>query len=423
MRAYVFSDLLRRMFEYNGFSVTQVINITDVGHLTSDEDSGEDKLEKEARVEGKTAREIADFYLADFRENLTRLNVETNGTIFPRATDHITEQIDLVKTLEEKGFTYRTSDGLYFDTFKYAGYSELAGLDLEGQREGARVQANPEKKNPADFALWKFSSKNEQRQQEWDSPWGKGFPGWHLECSAMSMKYLGRHFDVHTGGIDHIPVHHTNERAQSECATGEKFVNYWLHTAFLTVDGEKMSKSLGNIYRLADLSEKGFDPLAYRFWLLSGSYRKTLNFTFEALSAAQNGFDRLIAHLRELKNLGGESREIKADWREKFLAAINDDLNTPQGLAVIWDLLRDNSVSPAEKLATIISFDQILGLDLKNKIEQELVVPEIVSQLAAEREAARQAKNYSRSDELRQEINRLGYQVDDTDEGPKIRKL
>ncbi|MCX6712942.1 MAG: cysteine--tRNA ligase, partial [Candidatus Vogelbacteria bacterium] len=402
MRPYVISDLIRRLFEYEGQTVTQVINITDVGHLVSDTDEGEDKMEKEARIEGKSAKEIADFYLADFRHNLANLNIRSDGTIFPRATEHIKEQIELIKTLEEKGFTYRTSDGIYFDTAKYPKYAELAKLDLAGQREGARVEVNHEKRNPTDFALWKFSPKGELRQQEWESPWGKGFPGWHIECSAMSMKYLGHHFDIHTGGIDHIPVHHTNERAQSECATGEPYANYWLHVAFLIIEGEKMSKSLGNIYRIADLEEKGYSPLAYRYWLLTGSYHKTLNFTWETLNGAQTAYDRLLGQISELRNLGGESGTPDSAWRDKFSEAISDDLNSPQAIAVIWDLLKDDSVSPADKLATILDFDRVLGLDLKAQSKKEIVIPETVKQLALEREDARRAKNYSKSDELRQ---------------------
>ena len=424
MRAYVFSDLLRRMFEYNGLTVKQVINITDVGHLVSDENNGEDKIEKEAQAESKTTKEISDFYLRAFMEDLKSLNIKTEGTIFPRATEHIQEQIDLIKKLEEKGYTYKTSDGIYFNTAKYTKYAELGQLDLEGLREGARVEANPEKLNLTDFALWKFSNIKGQRQQEWPSPWGIGFPGWHIECSAMSIKYLGNHFDVHTGGIDHIPIHHTNERAQSECATGETFVNYWMHNSFITMEGEKISKSLGNFYRIDDLKEKGFSPISYRYWLLTANYRKTVNFTFETLEGAQTAYRRLVSILAEIQNKYGNNGKINENYQKQFSELISDDLNTPQVLALIWDILREIGTDPADKLTTILDFDRFLGLDLLNAInEANIEIPKEVVDLANLREQARQDKNYSRSDDLRQEITQLGYGVDDTDEGPKIRKI
>jgi len=422
MRAYVLSDSLRRMFEYNGLKVKQIINITDVGHLVSDEDEGEDKVEKEARAEGKSAEEIIKFYTDAFMADLADLNIETADTIFPRATLHIPEQIAIIKTLEAKGFTYQTSDGLYFDTAKYPKYTELAKLDLAGQKAGARVAVNPEKKNPTDFALWKFSPKTgDARLQEWESLWGLGFPGWAIECSAMSSKYLGNHFDIHTGGIDHIPVHHTNERAQSECANGE-FVNYWLHNNFITVDGEKMSKSLGNIYRLADLTAKGFSPLAYRYWLLTASYHRQVNFTFDALTSAETAYKRLINTLAEIKNKNDRAGKIEENYKAKFTEAINDDLDTPTALVIIWDLLKDENIVPADKLATVLDFDRFLGLRLAEALEPaDLDLPEEVKNLVAQREIARQNKDYTKSDELREEIKRLGYTLDDTDNGQKIR--
>jgi cysteinyl-tRNA synthetase len=286
------------------------------------------------------------------------------------------------------------------------------------------VETNPEKINPTDFALWKFSKITEQRQQEWPSPWGVGFPGWHIECSAMSMKYLGNHFDIHTGGIDLAPIHHTNERAQSECATGETFVNYWMHNGFINVNNEKMAKSEGNFYTLTDLENHKIRPLAYRFWLLTANYRKTVNFTWEAVLAAQTGLDRLISLLAEIQNKHGNDGKISTSYQEKFSELIADDLNTPQALALIWDLLRDETIEPADKLATILDFDRFLGLDLLSAItEANIEIPKEVTELAKQREQARQDKNYSRSDDLRQEIAQLGYSVDDTDEGPKIRKI
>ncbi|HYC83523.1 MAG TPA: cysteine--tRNA ligase, partial [Candidatus Paceibacterota bacterium] len=287
LRSFLLSDLARRIFEYDGYEVRQVINITDVGHLAGDSDEGEDKIEREAKKTGRTAEEIAAFYTEAFFADLKALNIKTESTVFPKASEHIAEQLEIIKVLEAKGHTYRTSDGIYFDTSRFDAYGELARLDTEGLKAGARIEVNPEKRNPADFALWKFSPAGGKRQQEWESPWGIGFPGWHIECSAMSMKYLGKHFDIHTGGIDLAFPHHSNERAQSECATGQTFANVWLHGEFVNIASEKMSKSLGNVYRLADLEEKGFSPLAYRYWLLTAHYRSLVNFTWEALAGAQ----------------------------------------------------------------------------------------------------------------------------------------
>ncbi|MEK7477956.1 MAG: cysteine--tRNA ligase [Patescibacteria group bacterium] len=420
MRSYVFSDILKRVLEYNGFLVKQVINITDVGHLVGDLDEGEDKVEQSAAKEDKTAKEIADFYLTSYRDDLVKMNIKIVGTIFPKATEHIQEQINLIKILEEKGFTYRTSDGIYFDTSLYPKYTELAQLDLAGLKEGARVKVNPEKKNPTDFALWKFSQPEEHRQQEWNSSWGIGWPGWHVECSAMSMKYLGSHFDIHTGGIDHIPVHHTNERAQSECATGEPVVNYWLHNGFIMVEGEKMAKSLGNFYRLADLAAKGFTPLAYRYWLLTANYRQTVNFTWEALGAAQTAYKKLINQLSEIKS-DTEIGSVSASYNEQFLSFIDDDLNTAGGIALLWDMFKDKNLSDEDKLATTFKWDEVLGLKLRESLVP-IEVPGSVRKLVDEREEARQNKDYTKSDELREEIRGLGYSVEDTDRGPKIRR-
>lgn len=423
LRSNLLSDLIRRMFEYQGLKVTQVINITDVGHLTGDGDGGQDKIEKEAQIENKTAGEIADFYLESWKSDIKKMNIETDGTIFPRATLHIQEQIKLIQKLEEKGFTYKTSDGIYFNTAKFKKYPELGQLDLEGLREGARVETNHEKINPSDFALWKFSQIKEQRQQEWPSPWGIGFPGWHIECSAMSMKYLGNHFDIHTGAIDLIPVHHTNERAQSECATDESYVNYWMHSGFLNIDNEKMAKSEGNFYTLTDLENHKVKPLAYRYWLLTANYKKTVNFTWEAVLAAQSGFDRLINILAEIQNKDNNRGQIAEAYQKDFSDLITDDLDTPQAIALIWDLLRDEKIVPADKLATILDFDRFLGLDLLSAItEANIEIPKEVIDLTEQREQARKDKNYSRSDDLRQEITQLGYNIDDTDDGPKIRK-
>ncbi|MDQ5957793.1 MAG: cysteinyl-tRNA synthetase, partial [Patescibacteria group bacterium] len=318
MRSYLLSDITRRTLEQNGYQVKQIINITDVGHLVGDAESGEDKVEQAARASNQTVAEIISQYESAFFSDLASLNIKATETIFPRASQHVAEQIELIKLLEEKDFTYILDDGVYFDTSRYQKYSELGNLNLAGQTTGARIEVNSQKKHPADFALWKFSKSDEDRLQQWDSPWGVGFPGWHIECSAMSIKYLGEHFDVHTGGEDHIPVHHTNERAQSECATGQTFVNYWLHNAFITVDGKKMAKSENNFYTLADLVAEGYSPLAYRYLLLTAHYRSPLNFTFETLASAQKTWQKINLTIFSAP-AGGQADESKLT---EFMSAI-----------------------------------------------------------------------------------------------------
>lgn len=417
LRAYVFADVLRKMFVFNDYAVKQVINITDVGHLTSDEDEGEDKLEARARREGKTAKEIATYYTDAFLSDLALLNIDTKGTLFPKATEHIAEQIALIKALEEKNATYTTSDGVYFDTSTYEHYGQLGRLNIAGLKEGARVLKNPEKRNITDFALWKFSKPEEKRQQEWDSLWGVGFPGWHLECSAMSMKYLGPHFDIHTGGIDHIPVHHTNEIAQSETVTGERFVNYWMHTGFVNIEGEKMAKSGGNFVTLKTLKEKGYSPFSYRYSLLTADYKKTINFTWEALGGAQTALEKLYAAFVEY---GEEVGQVDTDYAEKFHSFINSDLDTPRAIALLWELVKDTALSPADKKATIVLFDEVLGLNIANQKQGE--IPKEILKLAEEREQYRKNKEWQKSDELRAQIESLGYEIKDTDTGSKIYK-
>ncbi len=424
LRAYVFADVLRRTLEYRGYKVTQIVNITDVGHLVSDADEGEDKMEKGARLAGKTAGEIAEFYTNAFFDDLTKLNIQKAGA-YPKATEHIPEQIALIQKLEEKSYTYQTSDGIYFDTAKFPRYGEFAGLNIEGQHEGARVEANPEKRNSADFALWKFSG-GEKRQQEWDSPWGVGFPGWHIECSAMSMKYLGETFDIHTGGIDHIPVHHTNEIAQSECATGKRFANYWLHSGFVNIEGGKMAKSEENFIRLATLEEKGISPLAYRYWLLTAHYSKTINFTWEAVEGAQTALIKLHELFRSFKDEDGAP---DTEYLARFAEAIDDDLDTPRTIALLWELIKDPGTQ--NKKATMLEFDKVLGLGfspgkLLATVRENISVedtPIIIKNLLLEREIARKNKNWQKSDDLRDEIERMGYKVIDTDNGVKIAKM
>ncbi|MBI5133775.1 MAG: cysteine--tRNA ligase [Candidatus Taylorbacteria bacterium] len=419
LRAYVFADSLKRLMKAAGYKVAQVINITDVGHLVSDADSGEDKMEKAKKREQKSAWDIAKFYTEAFFENLSDLNVDTEGTIFPRATDFIKEQIAIVRLLEKKSLTYRTSDGIYFDTSKFPDYGKLGHIDLSGIREGERIGVNEEKRNPTDFALWKFSPAGEKRDMEWESPWGKGFPGWHIECSAMSMRYLGETFDIHTGGIDHIPVHHQNEIAQSEGATGKQFVRYWMHVAFMNIAGAKMAKSEGNFLTLDVLKEKSFSPMDYRYFLLGARYSTPLSFTWEALEAARNAYRRLNGAVCKLPSGG----KVDAAYWDKALSGLADDLDTPKALATIWEILRDDKLSPADKKATILKIDSLLGLAKADEapVEEEKV-PEAVSALAQEREVARRNKNWSRSDELRNEIAKLGYDVKDTSDGQRIMK-
>ncbi len=416
-RSYVFADVLRRVLEFNGYEVKQVMNITDVGHLVGDGDEGEDKMIKAMRQEGKSSWEIAEFYTEKFIHDSELLNIERPNVIC-KATEHIQEQIDLIKAIEANGFTYKISDGIYFDTSKLADYGRLSGQKLEEKEEGARVEKNVEKKNPSDFALWKFSPKDQQREMEWDSPWGVGFPGWHIECSAMSEKYLDSPFDIHTGGEDHIPVHHTNEMAQTEAAHGNLLANYWLHNAFLTVDGGKMSKSLGNTYTLDDLEDKGYQPLAFRYFLLGAHYHQPQNFTWEALGAAQN----TLHNLEDIVRQWDQPSDIDDAVLQQFKDQINDDLNLPGALAEVWNLVNDSQVATSVKAATLLKFDEVLGLRLSEVIAQPLVLPQQIEKMLKDRQVAREAKDFEESDRLRDQIKASGYLVEDTAEGQKVRQ-
>ncbi len=418
MRSYVFADILRRTIEYNGLNVKQIINITDVGHLTNDSDMGADKVEVEAKKEGKTAKEVTEFFTRAYLNDIASLNVKTDGTVFPRATDHIKEQIRMIQTLDEKGYAYQTSDGIYFDTSKFADYGKLGNIDLKGLVAGARVEANPEKRNPTDFALWKFSVPGESRQQEWPSPWGVGYPGWHIECSAMSMKYLGENFDVHTGGIDHIPVHHNNEIAQSEATTGKPYVNYWMHHEFLNINSEKIAKSVGNTTYLSDIVAKGINPLAYRFWLLMAHYRTPMNFNWDALAGTETALKKLY---NSFIDLGEKNGVISQNYRSQFKEYMNNDLDTPRALTVLWDVIKDPVLPSADKRATILDFDTVLGLGF-DKL-RPAHIPKDILDLAEERETARKNGDWYTSDRLRDKIKALGYEVKDTSEGPKIYTL
>lgn len=427
-RGFIFVDSLRRMFEFNGYKVEQIINITDIGHLSGDNegnaDEGEDRMTKALKREGKpltleAMRELADFYTEKFKEDLLKLNIET-PKLFPYASDNIPEQKEIIQKLLDKDIAYPISDGIYFDTAKFPSYGELGG-SYSPSEEYSRIGINIEKRNPRDFALWKYD-----KNLGYETPWGKGFPGWHIECSAMSRKYLGETIDIHTGGIEHIQIHHNNEIAQSESASGKKFVNYWLHNEHLQVDGGKMAKSQGNAYILKDLEEKGFSPLDFRFLVLSAHYKSPINFTFESLTGAKNSRHKLIKDLALLP----EGREINQEYLKRFINFINDDLGMPQALSLVYEVLKSD-ISPPNKLATILKFDQVLGLDLlrciviyqeeKTKKENN-EIPIVVQNLVTEREVARKNQKFERADMLRNEIAELGFIIEDSDSGPKISK-
>ena len=420
MRAYVFSDVLQRVLEYNGYKVKKIVNITDVGHLTSDADTGEDKMEKAIKKEHKTASEIADFYFNQFEIDLKKLNIEMPYK-WTKATDHIKEQIELIKKLEAKGFTYKTSDGIYYDSSKFKDYGKLAKLKIENLQAGKRIDMG-EKKQATDFALWKFSKPEEKRQQEWESPWGVGFPGWHIECSAMSIKYLGETFDIHTGGEDHIPIHHTNEIAQSEAATGKKFVNYWMHNAFLTFKGEKVSKSKGGLYTISELEELGYPALSYRYLCLLNLYRSPLDFSLENLTAAKNAFERLKRKVIELKQDKEKGKDKTKDYESSFLDAVNDDLNTPNAIQVMWKVVDDKEFDSKKKISLLEKFDEVLGLGISEMKEEKTKLPSDIAEMVKKRDEARKDKDWAESDRLRNELVSKGYNVEDTPEGTKVKR-
>lgn len=420
-RKYINDDVLRRTLTYLGYKVTLVENVTDVGHLVSDADTGEDKMEKGAAKMGKTVWEVAQFYLDDFLKVTELLNI-LPPDVLARATDNIAEQIAMISKLMEKGYAYETDEAVYFDISKFPDYDKLFGQKLAEKEVAVRsgVVAGEEKRNPADFALWfKRKGRFANHQMHWDSPWSDGFPGWHIECSAMSIKYLGERFDIHTGGEDHLPVHHPNEIAQSEAATGKKpFVKYWVHHAFLTVGGQKMSKSLGNFIRVSDVVEKGFDPLVLRYLFLTTHYRKQINFTWEALEGAQTA----LSKLRQLV-AGWEEPAIGcAEFEGKFKEAIEDDLNMPEALAIVWEMAKSDYPGKAKK-KSILKFDEVLGLNLKEstKIRSYEVTNEI-KELLEKREELRKEKRFEEADKVREQIEAKGYEVEDTLEGSKVRK-
>jgi len=420
LRTYIFEDILRRTLQYDGYKVKHVMNITDVGHLTGDRDMGEDKLERESKKKKKSVWEIAKFYTDAFFKDSENLNILSPHKS-PKATDYISEQIKLVKRLEKKGYTYTTSDGVYFDTSKIKDYGKLANLDIKGLEEGARVEKNPEKRNPTDFALWKFAKKGEKRQMEWKSPWGEhSFPGWHVECSVLATKFLGQPFDIHTGGVDHISTHHTNEIAQSEAAYGKPLANYWMHGEFLVLDKTRMGKSEGNIMTLQGLIDKGYNPLAYRYFVLGAHYRTKLNFSWRALDGATNSLNNLYHDVALLGFLSKKDKNSGAkDYGKKFKDAVSDDLNIPKALSVIHELLADKKVSANEKRKLLFQFDKVLGLNLESA--DKLAKPPVkVKKLVDEREKFRSNKQFTKGDALRVRIEKLGYIVEDTPQGPFI---
>ena len=414
-RTFLFEDVLKRVLEWNGYRVRHVMNITDVGHLTSDADTGEDKMEKGARRTGKTAWEIAKLYTDAFLADMQLLNLEL-PTILCRATDHIVEQIAFVADIEKNGYTYRTSDGVYFDTSKQPEYGYLARLDRAGMDAGHRVELG-EKRSATDFALWKFSAPGEQRQMEWPSPWGVGFPGWHIECSAMAQKYLGDYFDIHCGGEDHIPIHHTNEIAQTEARVGTRLANFWMHGYFLLSNDAKMAKSDGKFLRLQTLLDRGYDPLAYRYLCLTAHYRSQLNFTWEALDAAATGLDRLRSGVFAL----AEGGEPDRGYVERFTTHINDDLNLPRALAVAWEVLRGD-LPAANRKATLLAFDRVFGLGLASWQPKAEIIPEAVNTIAAARAAARDSKQWAEADRLRAELHAAGWEMEDRADGYSLKR-
>jgi cysteinyl-tRNA synthetase len=420
LRTYVFEDILKRVLQYNGYRVKHVMNITDVGHLTSDADEGEDKMEKGAKREGKSAWDIAKFYTRAFQSYMKDLNILPPKK-WCKATDHIPEQISLVKTLIKKGYTYETSDGIYFDTTQLDDYGTLANLQQQELKAGARVDIG-EKKNPHDFALWKFNKPDEPRQMEWPAFGRMGFPGWHIECSAMAMKYLGKHFDIHCGGIDHVPVHHTNEIAQTEAATGIKpWVNVWMHGEFLQIADAKMAKSGGNFITLATLKKKGISPLAYRYFLLQTHYRKQLTFSWEALEAAQTAYDRMRKAIYKLKK--EKNQKTKNFLAFTFVNNANDDLDTASIIAGLWEIIENKDYNTKDRLKFLKEADKILGLQLLEYKPEHVTTSHEVQKLLDQREQARRVKNWAESDRLGDEIAKLGYRVGDTKDGQNVSKI
>ncbi len=417
MRTYISEDVLRRTILYNGYDVKHIMNITDVGHLTSDEDEGEDKMEVGAKRDGITAWDVAKKYTAAFKNDLKELNI-IKPTAWIKATDTIKEQISFIERLENKGYVYTTDDGVYFDTSKVSDYGKMANLANVDQEPGARVEPVPGKKNPEDFALWKFSPKGKKRDMEWDSPWGKGFPGWHTECVVMCINSLGIPIDIHCGGIDHVPVHHTNEMAQAEALYNQDMARFWFHSEFVDIKSKKLSKSKGNIITVESLKEEMFSPLDYRYLCLSAHYRTKINFSSSAMRTAKSAMESLKSKVKEIR-CETTARANEA-YRREFLENINDDLNTPKALATTWKLLRSD-LGKEEKYATLLSFDRVLGLRLDK--EEEEKIPYSIKNLAKERERLRKERKFEEADKIRKEAEEKGYKIEDSSQGTRIKKI
>lgn len=424
-RAYVFMDTIRRVLEYNGYDMKHVMNITDVGHLVSDADEGEDKMLKAARRENKNPYEIAEFYTKAFLKDMKDVNIETPETICP-ATQHIKEMEQMVKEIIDNGYAYETSKGIYFDISKLDKYPVLSERVLDEQLAGARVEVDEEKRNPFDFAIWIKAPEN--HIMKWESPWGLAYPGWHIECSAMSRKYLGDQFDIHTGGIDHVPTHHENEIAQSKGATGKNPAKFWMHVEFLLVDGGKMSKSLGNVYTIPQLQEKGVEPLAYRLFCFTSHYRNKLNFTFEGAQASQIALNRLReAYLKQLSGEDDVEDEVIKNYKNRFLEVINDDMNMPAAMSIVWEVAK-SSIKSKKYAELLLDFDKVLGLDIENSKKyldekENIELPEEIKVKIEERKIARENKDWALSDKLRDELKDEGYIVKDSKDGMTVEKV
>ncbi len=421
MRAYIFMDTLRKVLKYNGYKVKHVMNITDVGHLVSDADEGEDKMAKTARIENRSVYEIAKEYTDAFMKDIKALNIDTPEHI-AKATEHIREMEIYVNDIVKNGYAYETSKGVYFDTSKLPNYGKmLSNNNVDDLKAGARVEVDTEKRNPQDFALWIKAPK--EHIMKWNSKWGLCYPGWHIECSAMSRKYLGDKFDIHTGGVDHIPIHHENEIAQSIGATGHNLANYWMHVEFLLIDGGKMSKSLGNVYTLNDLKAKGIDALSYRYFTYSSHYRNKLNFTWDAIKSAKNSLNKLRDMIALHKGVNKKiDKNIISKYEEQFLDAINDDMNMPVAISIVWEIAKEKEKSN-DFYELIKKFDSVLSLDLDKNDKEDINIPEDIKLILNEREDARKNKNFAKSDELRDKLKELGYIVKDTKDGQIIEKV
>lgn len=424
LRTYIFMDLVRRVLKYDGFKIKGVMNITDVGHLVGDGDEGEDKMALAAKKQQKDPYEIAAYYTEVFFKDIARLNIG-KPEIIAKATDHINDMIDYVKTLEDKGYAYEIEDGIYYDIGKFPTYGKLSRINLDEQLSGARVEVNTDKRHPADFALWKHAPR--EHLMQWPSPWGQGYPGWHIECSAMSKKYLGEVFDIHSGGVDHIPIHHENEIAQSEAYSGKKTVNYWMHGEFMLVDNGKMSKSLGNVYTVDDLVSRGYQPLDFRYFCLNAHYRKKLNFTFDGMNAAKTSYERLRNAVYEHKvSQVATPSEVLDDFKAQFENAINDDVNIPMALGVLWTMLKQPKSKDIYALA--IKMDSVFGLSL-DKVTAPTIqpvqedVPDEVMQLVNARTEAKKANNFALADELRAQVTEMGYTITDTKDGAVVKHI